>query len=188
VEPARQLSVTDARVAAPVRRLDRGARSGYLALVVMLSAGIHAALIPEHLDEMPRLGDAFIAAAVIGCLLASALVTWPDSRRIQVLAGLFCLGQIAAWALFVTTAVPGFDGTPEGVEAIAVVCKGVEALAVALAFPSIWRVRGSVGRHREAAGGQGAPAAPGLDKDHEAFALGLHARGQRDVAAVVVER
>jgi len=110
-------------------------RTGLLALAVTFSAGIHAALVPEHLEEMPRLGDAFIAAAVIGVLLAFGLVSRPDDQRLQLLAGTFCLGQIAAWAFFVTLAVPGFAGTPESVEPIALVAKGAEALAVLLTLP-----------------------------------------------------
>ena len=108
---------------------------GLLALCVTFSAGIHAALAPEHLKEMPPLGYAFIAAAAIGCLLACALISRPDDRRIPLLAGLFCLGQIAAWALFVTVPVPGLAGTPEGIETIALVSKAAELAAVALAFP-----------------------------------------------------
>jgi hypothetical protein len=110
-------------------------RAGLLALLVTFSAGIHAGLAPEHLKEMPPLGYAFIAAAAIGGALAWALVSHPDDRRISLLAGLFCLGQIAAWALFVTVRVPGFAGTPEGVETIALVSKAAELVAVALAFP-----------------------------------------------------
>src|SRR6266513_4166148 len=91
-------------------------RTGMLALAVAFSAGIHAALVPEHLKEMPPLGYAFIVAAVIGGVLAGALVSRPGDRRISVLAGLFCLGQIAAWALFVSVPVPGFAGTPESIE------------------------------------------------------------------------
>src|SRR5262249_49912604 len=97
--------------------------AGLLALFVTFSAGIHAALVPEHLKEMPPLGYAFTAAAVIGCVLACALVSRPDDPRIALLAGLFCLGQISAWVLFVTVHVPGFAGTPEGIETIALVAK-----------------------------------------------------------------
>ena len=108
-------------------------RTGFLALALTFSAGIHAALVPEHLKELPRLGYAFIAAAVIGAMLACCLVARPD-ERVRQLAGLFCFGQIAAWALFVTAAVPGFPGTPEPVESIAVVAKMVEAIAAVLAL------------------------------------------------------
>ena len=59
-------------------------RAGPLALCVTFSAGIHAGLAPEHLKEMPPLGYAFIAAAVMGSVLAGALVSRPDDRaRLQ---------------------------------------------------------------------------------------------------------
>jgi hypothetical protein len=74
-------------------------RTGLLALAVTFSAGIHAALVPEHLNEMPPLGYAFIAAALIGGLIACALVSRPDDRRLPLL-------------------VPGFSGTPESIETI----------------------------------------------------------------------
>jgi 4-amino-4-deoxy-L-arabinose transferase-like glycosyltransferase len=112
-------------------------RTGLLALAVTFSAGIHAALAPEHLKEMPPLGYAFIVAAAIGAVLAWALVSRPSDRRIPLLAGLFCLGQIVMWALFVTTSVPGFAGTPEPVETIALVSKAAELLGVALALQLI---------------------------------------------------
>src|SRR5262249_11037402 len=102
-------------------------RIGLLALAVTFSAGIHAALVPEHLKEMPPLGYAFSGAAVTGGVLAWALVYWPYDRRLPFLAALFCFGQIGAWALFVAVPVPGFSGTPEPVETIALVSKAVEA-------------------------------------------------------------
>ncbi len=110
-------------------------RAGLLALAVTFSAGIHAALVPEHLKEMPPLGYAFIAAAVIGGVLAWALVSRPNDRRVTLLAGLFCLGQIVTWVLFVTVPVPGFSGTPEPVEGIALVSKAAELLGVLLVLP-----------------------------------------------------
>ncbi len=110
-------------------------RTGLLALAVTFSAGIHAALAPEHLTEMPPLGYAFIVAAILGAAIAAALVARPGDRRVAGLAGLFCLGQIATWALFVTLPMPGFAGTPEPVETIALVSKAVELVGVVLAFP-----------------------------------------------------
>jgi hypothetical protein len=43
--------------------------------------------------------------------------------------------EIAAWALFVSVHVPGFSGTPEGIETIALVSKAAKLAGVALAFP-----------------------------------------------------
>ena len=88
-------------------------RTGLLAMAVMFSAGIHAALAPEHLQEMPPLGYLFIAAAAGGAVIACALVTRGDDIRIQLLAVLFLVGQVLAWALFVTVHVPpgGFVAT-----------------------------------------------------------------------------
>ena len=114
-------------------RINSRTLAGLLALAVTFSAGIHAALVPEHLEEVPLLGDAFIVAALVGAAIAAALIVRPDERPIPVLAGLFCLGQIAAWAVFVTVPVPLFSGTPEPVETIALVSKAAEALGVLLA-------------------------------------------------------
>lgn len=121
----------------PTRNRTRTTQTGLLALAVTFSAGIHAALAPEHLDELPQLGYAFIAAAVIGGLLAWRLVSRPHDRRLPLLAAAFCLGQIGAWALFVTLPVPGFAGTPESIETIALVSKAFEALGVLLALSLI---------------------------------------------------
>ena len=63
------------------RLRSRGRRAGLLALAVMFSAGIHSALVPEHLKEMPPLGWSFIAAAAIGAALACALVASPEDQR-----------------------------------------------------------------------------------------------------------
>jgi hypothetical protein len=110
-------------------------RTGLLALAVTFSAGIHAALVPEHLKEMPPLGYSFILAAVIGAGIAWALVTRPNDRRIPAIALLFLAGQILTWVLFVTVHVPGFSGTPESIEAIALVSKAAELFGIAVGLP-----------------------------------------------------
>jgi drug/metabolite transporter (DMT)-like permease len=83
---------------------------------------------------MPALGYAFIVAAAIGTALAWTLVSRSSDRRIPLLAGIFCLGQIVTWALFVTAPVPGFSGTPEPVETIALVSKAGELLGIVIAL------------------------------------------------------
>lgn len=111
------------------------ARGGLLALTVAFIAGIHAALVPEHLREMPPLGYLFIFAAAIGAAIALALVVRPNDVRIPRLAVLFLTTQVVAWAMFIVVHVPGFTGTPEPVEPIALVCKAAELFGIALALP-----------------------------------------------------
>jgi hypothetical protein len=110
-------------------------RGALLALTVAFSAGIHAALVPEHLREMPPLGYLFILAAAVGAAIALALVARPNDVRIPRLAVVFLSSQIAAWAMFTVLHVPGFAGTPEPVEPIALVCKAAELLGITLAVP-----------------------------------------------------
>ena len=110
-------------------------RTGLLALAVMFSAGIHAALVPEHLKEMPPLGYSFIVAAVVGAGIAWALVTRPRDRRLSALAVLFLAGQVVAWVMFVSVHVPGFSGTPESVETIALISKAAELFGIVVGLP-----------------------------------------------------
>jgi hypothetical protein len=120
------------------RLRSRGRRAGLLALAVMFSAGIHAALVPEHLEEMPSLGWSFIGAAIVGAALAYALVYNPEERLPARLAALFLAAELVAWVVFVTVRIPGFMGTPEPVETIALVCKAVELFGLALAIWIGW--------------------------------------------------
>ena len=120
------------------RLRSRGRRAGLLALAVMFSAGIHAALVPEHLQEMPPLGWSFIAAAAIGVALAWALVAYPEDRLFAKLAAVFLAVEVLAWVVFVTVRVPGFMGTPEPVETIALVCKAAELIGLWLAVAIGW--------------------------------------------------
>ena len=136
------------RIGGEAARLrSRGRRAGLLALAVMFSSGMHAALVPEHLKEMPPLGWSFIGAAVIGAALAYALICSPEDRRLARLAALFLAFEVLAWVGFVTVRLPGFDGTPEPVETIALVCQAVELFGLALAVWIGWpdRVGGWTG-------------------------------------------
>jgi hypothetical protein len=120
------------------RLRSRGLRAGLLALAVMFSAGIHAALVPEHLKEMPALGWSFIGAAALGVALAVALVARPEDHLLARLAAVFLAVEVLTWVLFIVAAVPGFSGTPEPVETIALVCKAGELIGLGLAVAIGW--------------------------------------------------
>ncbi|MDQ3866264.1 MAG: hypothetical protein M3304_05495 [Actinomycetota bacterium] len=112
-------------------------RRTLLTLVCGFSSGVHAALVPEHLEETPAIGVAFIPAAIFAGLCALALARWPGSPWPPRFAALLLLGMIAAYVVAVTVAVPGVEGTPEPVETIAVATKVVELLGFAIAVTLI---------------------------------------------------
>ncbi|MDQ3866754.1 MAG: hypothetical protein M3304_07980 [Actinomycetota bacterium] len=109
-------------------------RRSLLTLVCGFSSGVHAALVPEHLEETPAIGVAFIPAAVAVGLCTLALVRWPASPWPPRLAVLLLFGMIAAYVVAVTVAVPGVEGTPEPVEDIAIATKVVEFVGLAIAI------------------------------------------------------
>src|SRR5262249_25197039 len=64
------------------------------------SAGVHAGLAAEHLDQSPYLGAAFIVAGIATTAVALALALDPGSFWPPRAAALLFTGQIAAYFLF----------------------------------------------------------------------------------------
>jgi peptidoglycan/LPS O-acetylase OafA/YrhL len=96
------------------------------------SAGAHAALVPEHLREEPRLGVAFILATVALAVLAIALTLNADRYAVPATA-LLMAALIGAYVLAVTDGIPWLSPEPEGVDAVALATKAVEALGLIFA-------------------------------------------------------
>lgn len=98
-----------------------------------VSAGAHAALVPEHLHEAPQLGIAFIASAVL--LLATvAAATLADVSRVMPAAALLFGGLIAAYVASRTTGIPWLAPGAEPVDAVGVATKLVEAVGLLFAL------------------------------------------------------
>jgi hypothetical protein len=111
-----------------------------------ISAGIHAALVPEHLEEGAAAAGGFAVSAV---LLAVLAVEITRSTRPILFAGAVVLfaGLIVSYVLAVSTGVPVLHPEVEPVEGLAVFTKLVElagllAAADLLAYrlPAIRRV------------------------------------------------
>jgi hypothetical protein len=98
-----------------------------------VSAGAHAALVPEHLREAPQLGIAFIASAVLLLATVSA-ATLADSSRVMPAAALLFAALIAAYAASRTTGIPWLEPEAEPVDAVGVATKLVEALGLLCAL------------------------------------------------------
>jgi hypothetical protein len=99
------------------------------------AAGAHAGLVPEHLRQEPRLGVAFILAALLLVAAATATALRPGDRRIAAAAALLLGGLIAAYAVSRTTGIPLLAPDREAVDAVGAVTNVVEALGVACALP-----------------------------------------------------
>jgi hypothetical protein len=100
---------------------------GLLLLTASVSAGVHAALAPEHLHEWPPLGAAFVAAAVAVSAAVVAFVArpadaWPSRALALLLASL-----VAGYYLTRLAALPPLDPEREPLDALGVFTTVLEA-------------------------------------------------------------
>jgi hypothetical protein len=103
-----------------------------IVLVCAASAGVHAALVPDHLREGgPRLGGAFVLSAVLTAVAAVALRR-PHraavTRATYLATGLMLLGTAAAYVLSRTSGLPFLIPDPEELDPIGAVITAAEVL------------------------------------------------------------
>ena len=116
-------------------------RTDAVILACAISAGIHAALAPEHFRETTAAGVAFAASAVLLAGLAAVLTSRPSDAALTATAVVFG-GLIGSYALAVTTGFPVFHPDVDPVEGLAVATKAVEAAGLVLAAGAVrWRPR-----------------------------------------------
>jgi hypothetical protein len=105
-----------------------------------ISAGIHAALTPDHFAEGSGAGLGFLGATVLLALLVVTLTRQPTATAflgaVAVLAGL-----IGSYALAITSGVPLIHPEPEPVDGLAVFTKAIEAVGLFAAAHLGWRER-----------------------------------------------
>lgn len=103
-------------------------------LACAVSAGIHAALVPEHLHEGDAPAAGFAASALVLGAIAVALTRKPQSRTAAVAAAAVFAGLIASYALAVTTGVPLLHPERESLDTLALCTKAIEVLGLVLAL------------------------------------------------------
>ena len=143
------------RAVAAVDPGDRAKDLRWLIITALLAAAaIHAAVVPEHVNEWPLAGMFFIVLAVAEVAVADRL-SKPRTRAGLIAAALFSAGPLLVWVVSRTAGLPfGPDpGTAEAVGLADVVASALElgtlVAALALLRSSGQQVRpADAGRHR----------------------------------------
>jgi hypothetical protein len=116
-------------------------RADVVILACAVSAGIHGALVPDHLDEGTGAGLGFAGATAALAGLVVWLTWRPASRTALATAAAMFAGLLASYALAITTGVPVLHPDSEPVDALAVATKAIEALGLLAASSLLWRPR-----------------------------------------------
>lgn len=107
----------------------------YVAIVAaLISAGLHAQLVPEHLEEVPYLGSLFLIGAVLLVLAVIGLLVRPWRRLGWWLGSVVCAGMIAGYVLSRTVGLPqGYqEGWGDTAGTVSLVVQAIFLLAAAL--------------------------------------------------------
>jgi len=109
-------------------------------LACAVSAGIHGALVPEHLDESMRAGLGFAVATVLLAGLAVWLTLGAGSIELVAAAAVLA-GLLASYGLAITTGLPPLHPEPEAVDTLALATKAVELVGLVAAAHLLLRAR-----------------------------------------------
>jgi len=115
-------------------------RTNAVIVACAISAGIHAALAPDHFRETIGAGVGFAASAVVLAALATVLTRRPSEAAFAATAVVFA-GLIGSYALAVTTGIPVLHPDVDPVEGLAFATKAVEAVGLVLAAGAAVRRR-----------------------------------------------
>ena len=115
-----------------------GLRTDIVILACAVSAGIHAALAPDHFKEGTGAGVGFVVATVLLAVLAVVLTRNPSQIALAGTAAVF-VGLIASYALAITTGLPVLHPDVEVFDGLALFTKAVEAIGLVTAASLVRR-------------------------------------------------
>ena len=108
-----------------------GLRLDAVIVTCAISAGIHAALAPDHFHEATGAGVGFVVATVLLAALAVQLTIRPGDRPALAAVALVFVGLIVSYALAITTGVPVLHPDVEPVDGLALFTKAIEVAGFA---------------------------------------------------------
>lgn len=106
------------------------ARRDALIVCCAISAGVHAALVPEHLRESVVTGAGFVVATVALALVGLGLTARPDSRAVTSFGVVVLAGLVISYAVAATRGIPVLHPEVDPVDAVGVLTKVVELLGL----------------------------------------------------------
>ena len=121
-----------------------GVERDVLIVACAVSAGIHAALVPDHFEEGTGPGLGFAVAAVLLAGLVVGVTYRPASMVTVAAAGAVLAGLIASYAFATTTGLPLLHPDRESVDGLALATKAIEAVGLLAAVHLVWRGRPAV--------------------------------------------
>lgn len=104
-----------------------------LIVTCAISAGIHAALIREHLAEGAAAGGGFLASAILLAGVVVVLTRRPPTATALAATSALLLGLLASYALAITTDVPVLHPQLEPIEGLALASKAIETIGLVAA-------------------------------------------------------
>jgi hypothetical protein len=108
-------------------------RRDIVILACAISAGIHGALVPAHLDDGTGAGLGFAVASLALAALVVALTLRPASALPLAGAAAILFGLLASYALAVTNGLPVLNLAREPVNGLALGTKAIEAVGLGAA-------------------------------------------------------
>jgi hypothetical protein len=103
-----------------------GLRQDVVILTCAVSAGIHAALAPDHFHEATGAGVGFVVAALLLAALAVAVTLRPNNLHAPLFAALVFAGLMVRSGHATTTGVPVLHPDVEPVDGLALFTKAIE--------------------------------------------------------------
>jgi hypothetical protein len=105
-----------------------------------ISAGIHAALTPNHFTEGAGAGLGFLGATALLIVLAAVLTQRQDAVHLVGAVAVFA-GLIGSYLLATTSGFPLLHPDREPVDSLALVTKAIEVVALLATVHLLWHAR-----------------------------------------------
>jgi hypothetical protein len=97
-----------------------------------VSAGVHAALVPEHLQEHVPAGIGFVAATAALVAAIIGLTVRADSRAITATAVCILMSLVVSYVVASTDGIPFLHPDVDPIDTLGILTKAVEVVGVGL--------------------------------------------------------